>query len=69
MYTKMSTTISKSSLELNMSSLSGKSTLLDALGDRDLPIPQHMDIFHLTEEMPASDKTPLQCVMEVDAER
>ena len=47
----------------------GKSTLLDALGNREVPIPAHMDIFHLTEEMPASDKTPLQCVMEVDEER
>lgn len=47
----------------------GKSTLLDALGRREVPIPTHMDIFHLTEEMPANDKTPLQCVMEVDEER
>ena len=34
-----------------------------------MPVPQHWDIFHLTEEMQASDKTPLQCVMEVDKER
>ena len=47
----------------------GKSTLLDALGNREVPIPPHMDIFQLTEEMTASDKTPLQCVMEVDQER
>ena len=48
---------------------SGKSTLLAALGEREVPIPDHVDIFHLSEEMPASDKTPLQCVMEVDEER
>lgn len=48
---------------------SGKSTLLSALGAREVPIPDHVDIFHLSEEMPASDKTPLQCVMEVDEER
>uniref|UniRef100_A0A1B6CXJ3 ATP-binding cassette sub-family F member 2 n=1 Tax=Clastoptera arizonana TaxID=38151 RepID=A0A1B6CXJ3_9HEMI len=48
---------------------SGKSTLLAVLGNREVPIPDHIDIFHLTREMPASDKTALQCVMEVDQER
>lgn len=47
----------------------GKSTLLAVLGNREVPIPEHIDIFHLTREMPASDKTALQCVMEVDEER
>ena len=47
----------------------GKSTLLTAISERDIPIPDHIDIFHLTEEIPASDKTPMQCVMEVDDER
>ncbi|XP_046983483.1 ATP-binding cassette sub-family F member 2 [Schistocerca americana] len=47
----------------------GKSTLLSVLGNREVPIPEHIDIFHLTREMPASDKTALQCVMEVDEER
>ncbi|XP_780119.1 ATP-binding cassette sub-family F member 2 [Strongylocentrotus purpuratus] len=48
---------------------SGKSTLLHAIGKREVPIPHHMDIFHLTKEIGASDKTALQCVLEVDAER
>nr|CAI5860202.1 unnamed protein product [Callosobruchus analis] len=48
---------------------SGKSTLLAVLGNREVPVPDHIDIFHLTREMPASDKTALQCVMEVDEER
>ncbi|XP_076623981.1 ATP-binding cassette sub-family F member 2 [Colletes latitarsis] len=48
---------------------SGKSTLLAVLGNREVPIPQQIDIFHLTREMPASDKTALECVMEVDEER
>lgn len=48
---------------------SGKSTLLAVLGNREVPIPDHIDIFHLSREMPASDKTALQCVMEVDEER
>ncbi|XP_063964284.1 ATP-binding cassette sub-family F member 2-like [Lytechinus pictus] len=48
---------------------SGKSTLLHAIGKREVPIPHHMDIFHLSREMAASDKTALECVLEVDAER
>lgn len=47
----------------------GKSTVLAVLGNREVPIPDHIDIFHLTREMPASDKSALQCVMEVDEER
>lgn len=47
----------------------GKSTLLAVLGNREVPIPDHIDIFYLTREMPASEKTALQCVMEVDEER
>lgn len=39
------------------------------LGKREVPIPEHIDIFHLTREMPASDKSALKCVMEVDEER
>lgn len=48
---------------------SGKSMLLSAIGKREVPIPEHIDIYHLTREMPPSEKTPLQCVMEVDTER
>lgn len=48
---------------------SGKSSLLSVLGNREVPIPDQIDIFHLTREMPASDKTALKCVMEVDEER
>lgn len=42
---------------------------MSVLGNREVPIPEHIDIFHLTREMPASDKSALQCVMEVDEER
>ncbi|OAD55974.1 ATP-binding cassette sub-family F member 2 [Eufriesea mexicana] len=48
---------------------SGKSTLLAVLGNREVPIPNQIDIFHLTREMPASNKTALECVMEVDEDR
>lgn len=34
-----------------------------------MPIPDHVDIFHLKREMPPSDKTALECVMEVDQQR
>lgn len=47
----------------------GKSSLLAVLGNREVPIPEHMDIFYLSREIPASSKTALQCVMEVDEER
>ncbi|XP_055915163.1 ATP-binding cassette sub-family F member 2 [Eupeodes corollae] len=47
----------------------GKSSLLAVLGNREVPIPEHIDIFHLTREIPASSKSALQCVMEVDEER
>lgn len=49
--------------------LSGKSMLLSAIGYREIPIPEHIDIYHLTREMAPSDKTALQCVMDVDEER
>lgn len=47
----------------------GKSSLLAVLGKREVPIPEHIDIFHLTREIPASTKSALECVMEVDEER
>ena len=47
----------------------GKSSLMSAIGNRELPIPDHIDIFHLQREMAPSEKTAIQAVMEVDAER
>lgn len=47
----------------------GKSTFMTALAHRELPIPEHFDIFHLTNELEASDKTALECVMEVQNEK
>merc|ERR1719431_1805391 len=48
---------------------SGKSTMFAAIAAKEIPIQEHTDIFYLTREMPASEKTALQCVMEVDQER
>ena len=39
--------------------------MLSAIGQRELPIPEHIDIFHLTEEYPATDKSALEAVIEV----
>ena len=39
------------------------------MGQREVPIPDHVDIFHLKREIAASDKTALECVMEVDEMR
>lgn len=48
----------------------GKSTFMKALGARSVPIPKGIDIFHLKEEIEASDTvTALQAVMSVDEER
>ncbi|KAI3896777.1 hypothetical protein MKW98_009630 [Papaver atlanticum] len=47
----------------------GKSTLLTAIGFRELPIPVHMDIFHLTREIEASDMSSLEAVINCDEER
>ncbi|CAN1149245.1 ABC transporter F family member 1 [Linum perenne] len=47
----------------------GKSTLLTAIGCRELPIPDHMDIYHLTREIEASDMSSLEAVISCDEER
>ncbi|VFQ71529.1 unnamed protein product [Cuscuta campestris] len=47
----------------------GKSTLLTAIGRRELPIPEHMDIYHLSHEIEASDMSSLQAVISCDEER
>ncbi|CAG2118378.1 unnamed protein product, partial [Medioppia subpectinata] len=47
----------------------GKSTLLAALGRREVPVQDHIDIYYLTREMPPSEKTALESVLDVDQER
>ena len=39
------------------------------LGNREVPIQDHIDIYYLSREMPASEKTALAAVMEADEER
>jgi len=48
---------------------SGKSTLLQSIANREIPIPEHIDIFLVSREMTATDKTALQAVLDVDAVR
>lgn len=43
-----------------VSAHTGKSTMLKALAAREVPIPEHIDMYLLDREMPASDKTSLQ---------
>lgn len=47
----------------------GKSTLLSALAAREIPCPEHIDIFHLDREAPATDMSSLEMVMSVDEQR
>eukprot|EP00897_Mesotaenium_endlicherianum_P010884 jgi/Mesen1/9824/ME000007S09886 len=47
----------------------GKSTMLKALGAREVPIPEHMDIYHLSHEIEATDFSALEAVKNVDKER
>ena len=47
----------------------GKSTFLACLGNREVPIQDHIDIYYLDREIPASEKTALQAVMDADQER
>jgi len=47
----------------------GKSTLMACLGNREVPIQDHIDIYYLAREIPGSEKTALEAVMEADEER
>jgi len=40
----------------------GKSTLMACLGNREVPIPDHIDIYHLEGEYPATDETAIEAV-------
>ncbi|GMI39262.1 hypothetical protein TeGR_g392, partial [Tetraparma gracilis] len=48
---------------------SGKSTFLNALGARAVPIPEGIDMYHLKEEVAASEMTAFEAVMSVDEVR
>ena len=43
--------------------------LIDLLGNKEVSIQEHIDIYYLAREMPASEKTALESVMEADEER
>ncbi|UXI23025.1 U5 small nuclear ribonucleoprotein component [Sarcoptes scabiei] len=47
----------------------GKSTFLACLGRREVPIQEHIDIYYLTREIPPSEMTALEAVLNVDQER
>ncbi|VDD95604.1 unnamed protein product [Enterobius vermicularis] len=59
-------------LELNMGrryGLIGKSTLMQAICRRELPIPDHVDMFLVSREMAASNDSALKAVCDVDEVR
>ncbi|KHJ49117.1 ABC transporter, ATP-binding protein [Trichuris suis] len=47
----------------------GKSTLLHTIANHELPIPEHFDIYLLSREMPAIEKSAINAVVDVDKER
>jgi len=47
----------------------GKSTMLSTLGARSVPIPDHIDSYHLKNEAPSCNTTPIEYVLDVDDER
>ncbi|KAI2809790.1 ATP-binding cassette sub- F member 2 [Blomia tropicalis] len=47
----------------------GKSTFLSVLGRREVPVQDQIDIYYLTREIPPSEKTALEAVLDVDQER
>lgn len=47
----------------------GKSTFMEALGGRCVPIPEGIDLYYVKEEIEASDTSALDAVMSVEAER
>eukprot|EP00927_Polykrikos_kofoidii_P022608 TRINITY_DN21044_c0_g1_i2.p1 TRINITY_DN21044_c0_g1~~TRINITY_DN21044_c0_g1_i2.p1 ORF type:complete len:622 (-),score=131.40 TRINITY_DN21044_c0_g1_i2:513-2099(-) len=63
--------IMDTSVELNQSSRygligengSGKSNVLAAIAQRDVPLPSHIDVFHLHEEAPPSEQTAVEAVV------
>jgi ATP-binding cassette subfamily F protein 2 len=63
--------VQDTTLELNMgrrygligANGSGKTTMMRVLGERQVPIPSHIDIFHLTGEVEKSDLSALDAVV------
>jgi len=47
---------------------SGKSTILEAIAAREIPVPERIDIYLLREEAEASDRTALQAVVDKSKE-
>lgn len=69
--------VTDTKLELNMGRRygliglngSGKSCLMSAIYNRELPLPEHLDMFMVSREMAPSNMTALQAVVDVDCER
>eukprot|EP00756_Hemistasia_phaeocysticola_P031029 Hpha_TRINITY_DN16326_c3_g2::TRINITY_DN16326_c3_g2_i2::g.60257::m.60257/K06185/ABCF2; ATP-binding cassette, subfamily F, member 2 len=46
----------------------GKSTLLSVIGNGEIEVPKRVNLFHLREEVKASDKSVMEVVLEADTE-
>lgn len=44
---------------------SGKSQMLSCIAQREIPIPESIDLYHLDEEVPATERTALETVLDV----
>ena len=42
---------------------SGKTSVLAAIAEREVPLPEHVDVYHLSEEAPPSDLTGVEAVI------
>lgn len=47
----------------------GKSTLFSVIGRREIPIQDHIDIYHLSREIPPLEKSALDAVLDVEKEK
>lgn len=47
----------------------GKSTLFSVIGRREIPIQEHIDIYHLSREIPPLNKSALDAVLDVEKEK
>lgn len=47
----------------------GKTTLMNILGCHEIPFPEHVDRYHVSQEVEASDVSALNAVLSVDKER
>ena len=48
---------------------SGKSTLLNCIASCEIALPDHIDVYHVSSEVAASEISAIDCVLQVESER